>query len=135
MSERLGSRMGGAVIQPMAPDGVEAIVGVVTDPRFGPVVMVGPPLEPGRAAEMVASLRSAPILDGYRGSTPVDRAGLIRLVELVAHIADAMPELAELDCNPVLVGTAGAIVVDCKVRLLPPRLGPNPLFRALRARR
>ena len=84
---------------------------------------------------MVASLRSAPLLDGYRGSMPVDRAALVRLVELVAQIADAMPELAELDCNPVLVGTAGAIVVDCKARLSPPPLGPTPLFRALRARR
>ena len=151
MAARLGPSMGGAIIQPMAPGGVEAIVGVVTDPRFGPVVMVGlggvttdlvgdrafaiPPLEPGRAEEMVASLRSAPLLDGYRGSTPVDRAALVRLVELVAEIADAMPELAELDCNPVLVSTAGAIVVDCKARVSPLHLGPTPLFRALRARR
>ena len=151
MAARLGPRMGGAVIQPLAPSGVEAIVGVVTDPRFGPVVMVGlggvttdlvgdrafaiPPLAPGRAEEMVASLRSAPLLDGYRGSPPVDRAALVRLVELVAEIADAMPELAELDCNPVLVGVDGAVVVDCKVRLSAPNLGPTPLFRALRARR
>jgi acyl-CoA synthetase (NDP forming)/GNAT superfamily N-acetyltransferase len=151
MAARLGPCMGGAVIQPMASGGVEAIVGVATDPSFGPVVMVGlggvitdlvgdrafgiPPLEPGRAEEMVASLRTAPLLDGYRGSAPVDRAALVRLVELVAQIADAMPELIELDCNPVLVGTEGAVVVDCKARLSPPHLGPTPLFRALRARR
>jgi acyl-CoA synthetase (NDP forming)/GNAT superfamily N-acetyltransferase len=151
MAARLGSRMGGAVLQPMAPPGVEAIVGVVSDPLFGPVVMVGlggvttdllgdhafaiPPLDPGRATAMVASLRAAPLLEGYRGSAPVDRAGLIRLIELVAHIADEVPELAELDCNPVLVGTDSVMIVDCKARLSQAHLGPNPLFRALRARR
>jgi len=151
MVSRLGSDMGGAVIQQMAPKGVEAIVGVVTDPLFGPVVMVGfggvttdllgdrafaiPPLEPGQAEEMVRSLRLSPLLDGYRGSAVVDRAGLVRLVELVAQIADEIPELAELDCNPVLVGEAATIVVDCKARLVPLRSGPNALFRALRGRK
>ena len=151
MAARLGSDMGGAVIQPMAPKGVEAIVGVVTDPLFGPVVMVGlggvttdllgdrafaiAPLEPGQAEKMVSSLRLAPLLDGYRGSAAVDRAGLVRLVELVAQIADETPELAELDCNPVLVSDAATIVVDCKARLLPLHSGPNVLFRALRGRK
>jgi hypothetical protein len=151
MASRLGSEMGGAVIQPMAPKGVEAIVGVVTDPLFGPAVMVGlggvttdllgdrafaiAPLEPGQAAEMVGSLRLAPLLDGYRGSAAVDREGLVRLVELVAQIADEIPELAELDCNPVLVSEDATIVVDCKVRLVPLHAGPNALFRALRGRK
>jgi len=151
MASRLGSDMGGAVVQAMAPKGVEAIVGLVTDPLFGPVVMVGfggvttdllgdrafaiPPLEAGQAEEMVTSLRLAPLLDGYRGSAAVDRAGLVRLVELVAQIADEIPELAELDCNPVLVGDAATIVVDCKARLVPLRSAPNALFRALRGRK
>ena len=75
MQARLGAQMGGAVIQPMAPPGVEAIVGLAADPEFGPVVMAGlggvltdllqdrafavPPLEPGAADAMVASLRAA----------------------------------------------------------------------------
>jgi len=151
MAGRLGAAMGGAVVQPIAPTGVEAIVGICADPRFGPVVMVGlggvttdlladrafatPPFEVGQAEALVASLRSAPLLDGYRGTPRVDRAALVRLVELVADIADEIPELAELDCNPVLVGSTGAVVVDCRARLMPAQPGPGPLFRALRARR
>lgn len=151
MHKRLGALMGGAVIQAMAPTGVEAIVGVVADPLFGPLVMVGlggvmtdllgdrafgvPPFEPGQADAMVGSLRLAPLLDGYRGAPAVDRSALVHLVELVAHVADQVPKLIELDLNPVVVTTACARILDCKVRLGPSVTGPGPLFRALRARR
>ncbi len=89
MSSRLGPHMGGAVIQPMAPVGVEAIVGLASDPLFGPVVMVGlggvmtdllgdrafavPPFDPGVADAMIGSLRAAPLLAGYRGA-PIRRS-------------------------------------------------------------
>jgi hypothetical protein len=77
----------------MAPPGVEAIVGLATDPEFGPVVMVGlggvmtdllrqfavPPLEPGAADAIVASLRAMPLLDGYRGASKGDRQALVVL--------------------------------------------------------
>jgi len=150
MAARLGAQMGGAVIQPMAAPGVEAIVGLATDPEFGPVVMVGlggvmtdllgdrafavPPLEPGTADAMVASLRAAPLLDGYRGAPKADRAALVAMLEMAARIAEEVPELVELDLNPVLVGPAGAVAVDCKVRLAPRQPGPGPLFPALRRR-
>jgi len=150
MQARLGARMGGAVIQPMAPPGVEAIVGLATDPEFGPVVMVGlggimtdllrdrqfavPPLEPGAADAMVASLRAAPLLDGYRGAPKADRQALVAVLEMVARIAEEVPELVELDLNPVVVSPAGALAVDCKARLAPRRPGPGPLFPALRRR-
>jgi acyl-CoA synthetase (NDP forming) len=150
MESRLGPRMGGAVIQPMAPWGVEAIVGLASDPEFGPVVMVGlggvmtdllrdrafavPPLAPGVADAMVASLRAAPLLDGYRGAPKVDRQALVAVLERIAHVAEEIPELVELDLNPILVSPAGALVVDCKVRLAPRQPGPGPLFPALRRR-
>lgn len=150
MSSRLGEKMGGAVVQPMAAAGVEAIVGLTVDPVFGPVVMVGlggvmtdvlgdrafavPPLDPGAGEAMVRSLRAAPLLDGFRGAPPVDRRALVAIVEQVARIADEVPELVELDLNPVVVTADGALVVDCKARLAPRHLGPGPLFRALRAR-
>jgi acyl-CoA synthetase (NDP forming)/GNAT superfamily N-acetyltransferase len=150
MESRLGPQMGGAVIQPMAAPGVEAIVGLASDPEFGPVVMVGlggvmtdllrdrafavPPLGPGVADAMVASLRAAPLLDGYRGAPKVDRQGLVTVLEQIAHVAEEVPELAELDLNPILVSPAGALVVDCKVRLAPRQPGPGPLFPALRRR-
>ena len=150
MESRLGPQMGGAVIQPMAPWGVEAIVGLASDPDFGPVVMVGlggvmtdllrdrafavPPLGPGVADAMVASLRAAPLLDGYRGSPKVDRQSLVTMLERIAHVAEEVPELVELDLNPILVSPAGALVVDCKARLAPRQPGPGPLFPALRRR-
>ncbi len=150
MQARLGAQMGGAVIQPMAAPGVEAIVGLATDPEFGPVVMAGlggvltdllrdrefavPPLEPGAADAMVASLRAAPLLDGYRGAPKADRQALVAVIETVARVAEEIPELAELDLNPILVGPAGAIAVDCKARIAPRSPGPGPLFPALRRR-
>jgi acyl-CoA synthetase (NDP forming)/GNAT superfamily N-acetyltransferase len=150
MQVQLGTQMGGAVIQPMALPGVEAIVGLAADPEFGPVVMVGlggvltdllqdrafavPPLEPGAADAMVASLRAAPLLDGYRGAPKADRQALVAVLEQVARIAEEVPELVELDLNPILVGPDGALAVDCKVRLAPRPPGPGPLFPALRRR-
>ena len=150
MQARLGAQMGGAVIQPMAPPGVEAIVGLAADPEFGPVVMVGlggvltdllqdrafavPPLEPGAADAMVASLRAAPLLDGYRGAPKADRQALVAVLEQVARVAEEVPELVELDLNPILVSSAGAVAVDCKARLAPRQPGPGPLFPALRRR-
>ena len=150
MESRLGPQMGGAVIQPMAPQGVEAIVGLASDPDFGPVVMVGlggvltdllgdrafavPPLGPGVADAMLASLRAAPLLDGYRGSPKVDRQALVTMLERIAIVAEEVPELTELDLNPILVSPAGALVVDCKARLAPCQPGPGPLFPALRRR-
>jgi acyl-CoA synthetase (NDP forming) len=93
-----------------------------------------PPLGPGVADAMVASLRAAALLDGYRGSPKVDREALVTMLERIAHVAEEVPELTELDLNPILVGPAGALVVDCKARLAPRQPGPGPLFPALRRR-
>jgi len=149
MSLRLGERMGGAVLQPMTHPGVEAIVGLAVDPDFGPVVMVGlggvmtdllgdhsfgvPPFDPGRAEAMVLSLQAAPLLDGYRGSPKVDRGALVSIVDSIARVAELVPELVELDLNPVIVTADGALVVDCKARIAPNHSGPGPLFRAMRS--
>ena len=80
---------------------------------------------------MVRSLKAAPLLDGFRGTAPVDRTALVAIVEQVARIAEELPELVELDLNPVIVTPQGAVIVDCKARLAPRRLGPSPLFRSL----
>ena len=149
MTSRLGERMGGAVLQPMTASGVEAIVGLVVDPDFGPVVMVGlggvmtdllgdhafavPPFDAGTAEAMVGSLRAAALLDGYRGSPKVDRDALVSVLDLIAKVAELVPELVELDLNPVVVSATGALVVDCKARLAPSHNGPDPLFRAMRS--
>jgi len=151
MAARLGGSMGGAVVQPMVTGGIEAIVGVVTDANFGPLVMVGlggvatdllgdraflvPPFGDDAVESVLGALRSAPLLNGYRGTAAIDRGALVRLIELVGALADQIPELAEMDLNPVVLSPEGALVLDCKVRLGPAHTGPGPLFRALRARR
>jgi hypothetical protein len=91
----------------MAPKGVEMIVGVVRDALFGPVVMAGlggtatelladrnvrvPPLEPSDTAEMIATLRSAPLLHGYRGAKPCDVIALEQLILRVGQLAEDLP--------------------------------------------
>src|SRR3712207_5402673 len=102
----------------MAAPGVATVVEIVDDPSFGPLVMFGLggvatdllgdrafrilPLTDVDAAELVRSVRSSPLLFGYRGSQPVDVAALEDLLLRVAAMADAVPELAELDLNPVV---------------------------------
>jgi acetyl coenzyme A synthetase (ADP forming)-like protein len=137
-----GTPPDGFLVQRMAPPGPELLVGVVGDPRFGPLVAVGAggamaellgdvevrlaPVGPRVAGEMLRELRTYPLLEGYRGSTPVDVAAVEDVVVRVSALAAAHPEIAELDCNPVIAGPAGAVVVDARVRLQPPPATPLP---------
>ncbi|MFN8039878.1 MAG: GNAT family N-acetyltransferase [Acidimicrobiales bacterium] len=140
-------QLGGIVVQPMARSGVETIIGVVQDLAFGPLVMFGMggvatelladrtfrvlPLTDVDAAEVVRSLRGSPLLFGYRGSPPADTAALEAMLGRVGQLADDIPELAELDLNPVVVSERGAVAVDVKVRVAPvPPIRPS--VRALR---
>ena len=136
MAERLeamGLRPDGFLVQPMAKDSVEMIVGVVQDPSFGPVVACGAggtavellkdvrvglaPLTESDADAMIRGLRTFPLLQGYRGRPPADVAALRELLLRVAALADDLPEVVELDLNPVLAGADGARVLDARVRV------------------
>jgi hypothetical protein len=79
----------------------------------------------------VRSLRTLPLLDGYRGAPKTDVAALEQVLLRLSAMVEAHPEVAELDCNPVLVGPDGAVAVDGRVRLAPavPR-GPWPAVGA-----
>ena len=90
------------------------------------------PLTDRDASEMVRSLRSSPLLFGFRGAADVDVSALEEILLRVGLLADQVPEIAELDCNPVVVSSAGAIVVDVKIRLAPVPPGPPPGVRRLR---
>jgi acetyl coenzyme A synthetase (ADP forming)-like protein len=123
----------GFLVQRMVPDGVELLVGVVHDPSFGPVIACGTggtavellkdvavritPLTDRDATEMVRSLATFPLLDGYRGAAKADVAALEDLLLRVSAMVEAHPEVAELDCNPVKVLADGAVVVDARVRV------------------
>jgi acyl-CoA synthetase (NDP forming) len=134
----LGAHLDGILLQREIRDGLEALVGVTTDPTFGPLVVCGlggvlvellrdvafclTPVSDLDAAEMIAKLRSSPLLDGYRGGLPGDRDALIQVIMRISALVDIAPEVRELDLNPVkvLVPGKGAVVVDCRMRLGPP---------------
>ncbi|GIU87125.1 MAG: hypothetical protein KatS3mg009_1640 [Acidimicrobiia bacterium] len=84
------------------------------------------------AREAVRSLRGSPLLFGYRGRPPVDVAALEQLLLRVARLADEVPEVAEMDLNPVVVSPRGAVAVDVKVRLRRADAPPPPDLRRLR---
>jgi len=121
-------------VQQMVPSGgVEMLVGVVNDALFGPVVACGAggvavevlkdvkvritPLTDRDAHEMVTSLRTFPLLDGFRGAPKCDVAGLEDLLLRVAAMVEHHPEIAEMDCNPVIVRPEGAVIVDARIRI------------------
>jgi acyl-CoA synthetase (NDP forming) len=117
----------------MVSRGVEIHVGVGSDGPLGPLVACAAggvtaelvddvsvrlaPLEDGDAGEMVRELAIYPLLDGYRGAPPVDVAALEDVVRRVGALAADHPAIAELDCNPVIVGPGGASIVDMRVRV------------------
>ncbi|MFG2076297.1 bifunctional acetate--CoA ligase family protein/GNAT family N-acetyltransferase [Nonomuraea maritima] len=146
MSARLGALMTGGVVQRMLPGGVEVIVGGVNYPRFGPLVMVGmggvladlladrafriaPVVDP---LDMIGELRCAPVLYGYRGSPPVDVQALAEQIVRTGRLLEDLPQVAELDLNPVIVTPEGAVAVDALVRVKPCEPPPSPLLRRLR---
>ena len=135
------------LLQPMLANGVETIIGVVQEPVFGPLVVFGlggvatevlgdhvarlSPLTDTDADEMVGGVRAAPLLTGHRGSRAVDTAGLAAVLLRVSRLAADLPEVAELDLNPVIARPEDVQVVDARVRLAPavPR---DPFLRRLR---
>jgi acetate---CoA ligase (ADP-forming) len=121
-------------IQQMVPSGgVEMLVGVVHDKLFGPVVACGAggtavevlkdvkvritPLTDRDAHEMVTTLRTFPLLDGFRGAPKCDVAGLEQVLLRIAAMVEQHPEISEMDCNPVIVRPEGAVIVDARIRI------------------
>jgi acyl-CoA synthetase (NDP forming) len=138
MRERLqaaGLRLEAVQLQREVRGGIEALVGVVVDATFGPLVVCGfggvqvellrdasfrlPPVTDLDAAEMIDRLRLKPLLDGYRGAPAGDRSALLSLVQRVSALVEAIPELREMDLNPVKVLPPGhgAVVVDARMRV------------------
>jgi acyl-CoA synthetase (NDP forming) len=129
----LRAQMEGVTVQPMIPDGVEAIVGMTQDPSFGPVLMFGlggvyvellrdvtfnvAPVTDKDVREMLTSVRGAKLLEGWRGAPAVDRAALEDAILRLSQLVGEVPELAELDLNPlkVLPGARGCVVVDARI--------------------
>jgi acyl-CoA synthetase (NDP forming) len=144
---RAGFALEGLVVQPMVPPGVELIVGVVNDHNFGPVVACGAggvtaeliqdvavritPLTDLDAGQMLRSLRTFPLLDGYRGAPRCDIAAIEDTLLRVAAMVEAHPEIAELDCNPLIAGPRGVAIVDARLRI--ESAPPEPPTSSLRS--
>ena len=134
----VGHSLDGVLLQREVSGGIEALVGVTTDPTFGPLVVCGlggvlvellrdvsfhlTPVTDADARDMLTELRAAKLLDGYRGMPAGDREALIDVILRVSALVEIVPEIRELDLNPVKVFTPGkgAIVVDARLRIAPP---------------
>lgn len=131
---KLGA-MEGVLVQPMFSGGVEVMVGVTEDPQFGPLIAFGlggihveilgdvcfrvTPLTDRDAREMVHAIRGYRLLEGYRGHAPGDVEALQELLLRVSRLVEEVPQIAELDLNPIfaLPPGQGCRIVDARVRV------------------
>jgi acyl-CoA synthetase (NDP forming) len=130
--DRIGTPV---LVQPMISGGAELLAGVVQDPTFGPLVAFGPggvfaeligqaqfriaPLTTADADELVTTGAAGRLVAGFRGKPASDAGALADLVLRLARLADDIPEIAELDLNPVLGLPDGCVAVDARVRVRP----------------
>ena len=139
---RPAARIEGFSVQPMIrrKQAHELFAGIASDPAFGPILMVGaggtavevladrairlPPLDSIEAEAMLAETRISRLLAGYRDVQPTRRAAIVDVLLALSDLARLMPEIAELDVNPLLADAEGAIALDARVILKP--AGPNP---------
>ncbi len=127
------ARIAGILVQKMAKKGLEIIVGGLRDNIFGPVVMFGlggifvevlkdvsfrvAPISYEDAYEMMREIKSAKLLEGYRGQPPVDKKAIADIIIAVAKLLEENPEVDSVDLNPVIAYPDGAVVVDARVIL------------------
>ena len=115
----------------MAPQGTEVIIGMTTDPQFGPVMMFGlggimvevlkdvsfrlVPLAEKDAGQMIDEIKGRPVLSGVRGQPPSDIGALKQTILKVSEFVEQHPEVRELDLNPVFAYPDGALAVDARI--------------------
>ncbi len=126
----------GVVVQRMAPKGHELVIGMVNDATFGPIMMVGfggvtvelfgdvahspAPVDAAEAERMIRSLRSAPLLTGFRGSKPIDLGPVATLIARLSEAALAHADrIAEMEFNPVILHAdgSGLTIADALITL------------------
>jgi acyl-CoA synthetase (NDP forming) len=127
------AKIEGVSVQTMARPGVEVIIGMSKDAQFGPVLMFGlggvlveilkdvafriVPLVKRDAKEMIREIKGFPLLQGYRGSEPVDVDNLESMLLKVSEFVDKTPAIKEIDLNPIFAYKDGAVAVDARVIL------------------
>ena len=129
-AERIGAPL---LVQPFVRGGAELLAGAVQDPVFGPLVAFGPggvlaeligeaqfrlaPLTDLDAEELVRSGKAGRLVAGFRGTPPADEGALVDLLLRLSLLAEELPEVAELDLNPVLALPDRCVAVDARVRV------------------
>ena len=124
----------GVLVEEMAPQGVEVIVGGVIDNQFGPVVMFGlggvfvelfrdvafglAPLSHGDALWLIQQTKGHRLLEGYRGKPPLDTTSLIHIIITVSELM-ATGMVKEIDLNPVALYPKGSLILDAKMAVMP----------------
>jgi len=129
------AEMDGALVQPMLSGGVELMVGVTQDPAFGPLIAFGlggihveilkdvcfrvTPITDRDAGEMVRSIHGYQLLEGYRGHAAADIPAIENLLLRVARLVEEVPQISELDLNPVIAlpPGQGCWIADARIRL------------------
>jgi acyl-CoA synthetase (NDP forming) len=138
-AERIG---GPVIVQQMVEGGVELLAGLVQDPVFGPLIAFGPggvlteligearfcpaPLTDVDAEELVHSGKAGRLVGGFRARAGADAAALVDLLGRLSRLGEDLPEIAELDLNPVLGLEAGYVVVDARIRVRVPPAALSP---------
>jgi len=135
----------GALVQEYIAGDHEVLIGMVEDPNFGPLVVFGlggvfveligdvafriHPVTDVDAAEMIQDVKSARLLEGYRGAQPGDVDAIEEALLRVSAMIEDLPESAEMDLNPVKVRPPGegVTVVDARIRVQPTELRPPSL--------
>lgn len=128
-----GANLIGVSVQKMARAGVEVIIGMSTDPDFGPVLMFGlggvlvellkdvsfriAPITRQDATEMIREIKGYALLKGYRGADPVDLIALEDMLLKVSQFVDQNPAVNEMDLNPIFAYRDGAMAVDARVAM------------------
>jgi len=132
LRKTFGDRLAAVIVQPVIIGGVEVTISMLQEPVFGPLVLFGltaasdkladraaqiAPLTDSDADHLIRSVPGAPLLLGEGGTPSADLAALKGTLLRVSQMADDLPQIAELDLNPVLARPDGAEVIDAQVRL------------------
>ncbi len=150
LAGQFAGTLSGVLVQPMISGGTELIIGVVQEPVFGPLVVFGlggvatevlgdhaarlAPLTTADAEDLIHSIRAAPLLLGHRGQPPADLAALRDALLRISQLAADLPQVAELDLNPVIARPDGVTAVDARIRVTSHGLA-DPFLRQLPVRK
>jgi acyl-CoA synthetase (NDP forming) len=132
-SHRPDAQILGVLVQKMAPESTEVIVGSVNDPQFGQTILFGlggvfveilkdvsfriAPLEGHDAREMIREIKGYSVLGRYRGFPPADQDAIVNILLSASRLVTENPQIEQMDLNPTIVYERGAVVVDARMLL------------------